>query len=861
MVELKVQQSFGIRAKLILIFVVIKVIPLLVLAAFAWRGQNWLADRVSENVVGMTRNMRETAEAVANTTTNSAIKALDDGAREALERLTTDTARSVALFLYDRDKDVRSAAQLVQTQESYAQFLAERKRPVERHFPWVLSPDGASWVPGPEATPRYDLPRVQASIEDNRKNFNYRPPSDVGNIQEKPLFLEMTFVGLDGHEQVKVTTSPLMSPQLRDVSKRENTFIKAETYFEALKALKPGEIYVSDVIGAYVPTTLIGPFTPKTAEAKKIAFEPEKAAFAGTENPVGRRFQGLVRWATPVERGGRIVGWVTLAMDHDHLMEFTDHILPTSDRYSPIPDAASGNYAFIWDYKGRSIVHPRHYFITGYDPQTGEPAIPWLDAELYKSWKDSGKPITEFLATAPTFLEQSLKKKGAVELVKSGNLGLDCRYLNHAPQCTGWMDLTSQGGSGSFDIFWSGLWKLTTAATIPYYTGPYAKSPRGFGFVTIGANVDDFHAAATKAKSDTDQLMAQRDLELQANLDSVMALISTQVQDMARQLSVSTILMTFVVVGIAVWMASFLTLRITAMAAGIKRFHEGDLAHRLPVHGNDEMALLTESLNRMADSVQGSILTLQDAKHRAEEASRMKSEFLANMSHELRTPLNGIIGFSELIRDEAADDETRENADIIERSSRHLLELVNSILDIAKIEAGAMTMSIQTVPLAALVTEVSSVHQPVTAGKGVAFISELAPDLPESLETDPLRLRQILHNLLSNAVKFTEQGQIRLRVAVDGDFVRFSIDDTGPGIPEDMLGAIFEKFRQVDSFLTRSHSGTGLGLTLASHLVELLGGRIGVTSTVGTGTTFTFTLPLAGHRAKANGPVGTTEGA
>ncbi|TAN69518.1 MAG: HAMP domain-containing protein [Magnetospirillum sp.] len=836
--------SFGIRAKLVFIFVVIKVIPLLLLAGFAWRGQVWLADRVSENVEGMTRNMRETAEMVANSTTGSAIKALDAAAREALERLTTDTAREVAAFLYDRDKDIRSAALVEPTMESYRRFLAARTRPVERHQPWVLTPDASKWVPGPDATPRYDLPSVPSSIEDNRRNFNYRPASESGLVSERPLFLEMTFVGLDGREKLKITTSPMMSPELRDISRRENTFIKAEDYFGALKALKPGAIHVSDVIGAYVSTPVIGPFTPKAAAAKGLPFEPENAAFAGTENPVGQRFHGLVRWATPVVHGGTVVGWVTLALDHDHLMEFTDHILPTSDRYSPIPDAASGNYAFIWDYKGRSIVHPRHYFITGYDPATGEPAVPWLDADLYKRWKDSGLPIRQFLETAPTFLEQSLSKKGAAELVKAGLLGLDCRYLNHAPQCTGWMDLTSRGGSGSFEIFWSGLWKLTTAATIPYFTGPYAGSPRGFGFVTIGANVDDFHSAATKAKDYTDQILTQRDLELQANLDSVLSLISTQVATMARQLTVSTLAMSIVVIGIAIWMASFLTRRITAVVNGIRRFRDDDLDYRLPVHGDDEMASMARSFNLMADSVRDSIVTLQDAKHKAEEASRMKSEFLANMSHELRTPLNGIIGFSELIRDEAADDETRENADIIERSSRHLLELVNTILDIAKIEAGAMTLNREPVDLARLVAAAAAVHQPVANAKGIGFVAETGPDVPAILSADPLRLRQILHNLLSNAVKFTEAGEVRLRVSRSGVDVRFEVQDTGAGIPESMQAAIFEKFRQVDSFLTRSHGGTGLGLTLARHLVELMGGTIGLVSKLGEGTTFHFILPI-----------------
>ncbi len=836
--------SFSIRTKLVFIFVVIKVIPLLLLAGFAWRGQVWLADRVSENVEGMTRNMRETAEMVANSTTGSAIKALDAAAREALERVTTDTARAVAAFLYDRDKDIQSAALLEPSTESYRRFLAARTRPVERHQPWVLTPDGSKWVPGPEATPRYDLPLIQSSIEDNRRNFNYRPPAESGQIAERPLFLEMTFVGLDGREKIKITTSPLMSPELRDVSRRDNTFIKAEEYFSALKGLKPGEIHVSDVIGAYVSTPIIGPYTPKAAAAKNLPFEPEKAAFAGTENPVGTRFHGLVRWATPVVRDGAVIGWVTLALDHDHLMEFTDHILPTSDRYSPIPDAASGNYAFIWDYKGRSVVHPRHYFITGYDPTTGEPAVPWLDADLYKQWKDSGLPIRQFLETAPTFLEQSLKKKGAVELVKAGLLGLDCRYLNHAPQCTGWMDLTSHGGSGSFEIFWSGLWKLTTAATIPYFTGPYGRSPRGFGFVTIGANVDDFHSAATTAKDYTDQILTQRDLELQANLDSVLSLISTQVESMARQLTISTLAMSIVVVGIAIWMASFLTRRITAMVNGIRRFGDDDLDYRLPVQGDDEMATLAGSFNLLAERVRESIVTLRDAKQKAEEASRMKSEFLANMSHELRTPLNGIIGFSELIRDDADNDETRENADIIEKSSRHLLELVNSILDVAKIEAGAMTLNVEPVDLNALISEVTAVHQPMASGKGIGFFAELSDDLPAVLAVDPLRLRQILHNLLSNAVKFTETGEVRMKVSRDGADILFQVQDSGSGIPEDMQAAIFEKFRQLESFLTRSHSGSGLGLALARHLVELMGGSIGVTSRPGEGSTFHFRLPL-----------------
>ena len=125
------------------------------------------------------------------------------------------------------------------------------------------------------------------------------------------------------------------------------------------------------------------------------------------------------------------------------------------------------------------------------DPETGEPAPPWLSQEVYQLWQESKLPFSRFSEIAPTFKDQSLKKKPAAPLTKGGFVALDGRFLNFAPQCSGWHNMTQNGGSGSFLIFWSGLWKLTTAATIPYYTGQYGKHPRGFGYVTIGANVHE----------------------------------------------------------------------------------------------------------------------------------------------------------------------------------------------------------------------------------------------------------------------------------------------------------------------------------------------------------------------------------
>lgn len=159
-------------------------------------------------------------------------------------------------------------------------------------------------------------------------------------------------------------------------------------------------------------------------------------------------------------------------------MQFTDTVNPTGkEPVQDITDASSGNYAFMWDYKGRNISHVRDFFIVGYDKTTGKEVMPWLSESLAKKYEDSKLEINEFLSSYPTFENQTLTKKPNIQqVIKEGNVGLDCRYLNFAPQCHGWMEVTKNGGYGSFIIYWSNVWKLSTAATIPYYTGQYASS-------------------------------------------------------------------------------------------------------------------------------------------------------------------------------------------------------------------------------------------------------------------------------------------------------------------------------------------------------------------------------------------------
>lgn len=237
---------------------------------------------------------------------------------------------------------------------------------------------------------------------------------------------------------------------------------------------------------------------------------------------------------------------------------------------------------------------------------------------------------------------------------------------------------------------------------------------------------------------------------------------------------------------------------------------------------------------------------LEASQVRAEEANRLKSEFLASMSHELRTPLNGIIGYAEYLRDAAPEGEERRFAGVILQSGQHLLELVNSILDLSKVEAGKLELVPADAPLRELVEEAVAPHRPAATSKRLALGVEVDPALPTLLRCDRTRVLQVLNNLLHNAVKFTDRGGIALTVAPVPGGVAFVVSDSGCGIPPEFQGVLFEKFRQADAFVTRRHGGTGLGLALSRDLAVLMGGALTVRSTVGAGSEFTFVLPQDG---------------
>jgi signal transduction histidine kinase/CheY-like chemotaxis protein len=251
-----------------------------------------------------------------------------------------------------------------------------------------------------------------------------------------------------------------------------------------------------------------------------------------------------------------------------------------------------------------------------------------------------------------------------------------------------------------------------------------------------------------------------------------------------------------------------------------------------------------EELTRLAHE-------LEQANLRIREADRMKSQFLATMSHELRTPMNSIIGFSEILSERLADRIDAKHLGFlmhIHTSGRHLLGIINDILDLSKIEAGKMEIYPETFAVAPVIESVCQVMRGMSAN-GPRLIVDVAPDLPK-IETDLAKFKQILFNLLSNAVKFSPAtSPITIRATLENDAVTVTVHDEGIGIDPAHHAMIFEEFRQVDSTARREFGGTGLGLALVKKFVELQGGRVSVDSSLGAGSTFSFTLPVRSQAA------------
>ena len=311
---------------------------------------------------------------------------------------------------------------------------------------------------------------------------------------------------------------------------------------------------------------------------------------------------------------------------------------------------------------------------------------------------------------------------------------------------------------------------------------------------------------------------------------------------------------TLVIAGLIVWLFvhRYVVSRLDELADSMLSIARGNLTTPIPAAGPDELGEMSRALSVFRDNARGIQIAKDqaiEARAEAEAASRAKSSFLANMSHELRTPLNAIIGYSEILAEDATDrgDESAvQDLQKIQSAGKHLLGLINSILDLSKIEAGRMDVYLEPVNLTKLIDEVRGLVQPLIEKNGNRLTIDCPPDAG-SMRTDLTKVKQSLVNLLSNAAKFTQNGEIGLAVtrqaAPSGDtHVLFKVSDNGIGMTEEQMGRLFEAFAQADASTTRHFGGTGLGLAITRRFATLLGGTITVTSKPGAGSTFTLDL-------------------
>jgi signal transduction histidine kinase len=317
--------------------------------------------------------------------------------------------------------------------------------------------------------------------------------------------------------------------------------------------------------------------------------------------------------------------------------------------------------------------------------------------------------------------------------------------------------------------------------------------------------------------------------------------------------ALGTLLVALLVVGILVIGCTLVVLERSVLRR-LSRLSESveDLAAhpdgtgRVPVEGADELAGLATRINQLLAALAEHMAALREARDAAESANRTKSAFVACMSHELRTPLNIIIGYSEILRETALERDQHDTAHDLSRihqAGLHLLDLVNDVLDVAKMEADRLELELVPVEVATLLHDVGEAAAPLATAQGNRLRVSCGPDVGW-MRADPRRLRQILLNLVANACKFTEDGRVELVAERCAGGVRFRIADTGIGMAPETLSRLFEPFFQADSSMTRRYEGTGLGLAITRRLCRLMGGDVTIASTLGQGTTCTVELPV-----------------
>ncbi len=329
---------------------------------------------------------------------------------------------------------------------------------------------------------------------------------------------------------------------------------------------------------------------------------------------------------------------------------------------------------------------------------------------------------------------------------------------------------------------------------------------------------------------------------------TVYTFLSATVYDDVKLGLVRTLALSFAV-GIAViayishLIARYLSRNLRMILDGFEKLREGSFEF-LDIQSHDELGMIMGEFNVTVAVLKDAMEKMKMAKEMAEEASRTKSMFLASVSHEIRNPLNSILGFTELLLNEETDPKKREYLMTIYRSGEHLLNVINDILDLSKIEAGKMELVYEVYNPKKLVEEVVQMYQPQAMKKGIEIFAEIEEGVPDKAVADPFRVKQILINLVSNAVKFTDEGYVKIKLSKDGDYLLYVVEDTGIGIPKEKLEKIFEPFTQADATVAKKYGGTGLGLSISKRLAQMMKGDLWMESEVGKGTKVYLKIPI-----------------
>ncbi len=854
-------KNLSIRIKLIIIFIVIKILPLIFIAYIAYMGVIKLDTYLNKSTTFLFNQSKEIIINTANASIEDSIKNLDKKSQDSLEKISYEIANNIAEFLYERDKDLLFLSRVDLNQKVLENFYEAKTKNIIVHDEYFYD-DETNTYKTKEELKKIEREQKTANLKENEKEFNYIDPIEF-KTKNIPIYKEISFFDLNGNEKYKISS---INPEKLNVSDSKNTYIKAEKYFDEISKLNKNEIYVSDVIGEYVGSKIIGTFTKEKAKKAGIEFEPQKYGYAGIENPLGKRFEGIIRFITPVFKNNEKIGYISVALDHRHIQEFTDTVNPTSINLKQnIADASLGNYAFIWDYEGKSIAHPRDYSIFGYDKNSGEKVMPWLSADVAQKFYSSNKNINEFLKDYPKFEEQSLNKKPNLKQLKEdGNVGLDCRYLNFAPQCEGWMQLTQNGGYGSFIINWSNVWKLTTAATIPYYTGKYGNTKRGFGFVAIGASVDDFHSAANKTREDVLKILNNQTNSMSEIMSENQSEIKTFIDALINELTIITFAMIILIIIIALLMSSYLSRKIEHILIGTEKFANNELDYRIKVTSKDEIGQLENSFNEMAEKIEQLIkeekilnntleekIIVETSKQKEQEQLLIQQtrlaamgEMIGNIAHQWRQPLNALglvlqnLKFSYDIGelDEKMMDKSINKANVL---TQNMSKTIDDFRKFFKPNKAKEKFGInENVNKAIELVESTFEHHNIKLKKEFSS-NEL------EFNGFPNEFSQVILNILTNAKdalleRNIENPEVIVQTKMENNNIFISIKDNAKGIDVDIINKIFEPY-----FTTKEEGkGTGIGLYMSKIIIENnMNGKIEV-SNEENGANFTIKLPV-----------------